>query len=235
MLLNILLVPKITRAPPGCCWRTARTAPRRSAGTAGGRVARRSPGVADPQWAWGEVCGLAGFGDIVVSKPGLPFAVLVLGEGTVGQGCPMGLWQPPVQPRLCSLPVLRAKEGLVWCKTKNHVLLFCPVMHFSLNNEVTNIEYLLNVHRLWLRGAAAACLHQHVQRLCWVHSGALWGSQIRLFLKKIGKLFVYWEGMAFLLLLDCLLPIPQQILCICFMCKYQTCLAMVHSVLSTSV
>lgn len=57
-------------------------------GTAGGCVAQRSPGVADPQRAWGgEVCGLAGFGDIVVSELSLPFAVLALvpGEGAAGQ------------------------------------------------------------------------------------------------------------------------------------------------------
>lgn len=112
-----------------------------------------------------------------------------------GTGWLMGLWQPPVQPRLCSLPVLRVKEG--WCKIKNHVFLLSLVCFFSLNNEVTNIEYLLSVHWLWLRGAAAAWLHEHVQRLCWVHSGALWGWWIWLFLKKISKLFVYWEGMAF--------------------------------------
>lgn len=43
-------------------------------------------------------------------------------------------------------------------------------MHFSVNNEVSNIEYLLNVLWWWLRGAAAAWLREQVQRFCWLLS-----------------------------------------------------------------
>lgn len=60
------------------------------------------------------------------------------------------------------------------------------------------------------------CAREERQPVCMSASRALLGSlrgpRIGLVLKKISKLFVYWDEMALLLLLDCLLPIPQYCL-----------------------
>lgn len=72
----------------------------------------------------------------------------------------------PAQALFSPCPV--GERGISLMQNKESCPSLFLAMRFSLNNEGTNIEYLLNVLWWWLRGAAAAWLHEQVWRFCWL-------------------------------------------------------------------
>lgn len=170
---------KIAGAPPGCSLRVSCPAQ--------GRLAQRSLGCLLPSEP-GEEKNVAWLGLGTLSRP--PFAVLALtlGKGPVGQDTWRGFGSP-AQALFSRCP--KGERGISLMQNKEACPFLFPGMHFSLNNEVTNIECLANVRWLWW--AAAAWLHEHSPRLCWFTVGhCVW-----LFLKKISKLFYIGKGWLF--------------------------------------
>lgn len=203
-----------------CCPRTVHGSPA-WCGCGGGRVAEHSPGGADPGKLEGwDVCSLAEFGDTAVSKLSLLFSVLLPGGKHWKTGCPDGALAAtgPAQALFSPCPV--GEKGISLMQNKESYPSLFLAMHFSVNNEVSNIEYLLNVLWWWLRGAAAAWLHEQVQRFCWLLSRDSEDHRICCFWVRSVSCLLLGRGWLALLLLDCLLLVPQQMLCICLVCKY---------------
>lgn len=98
---------------------------------------------------------MAEFGEAAVSKASLLLQCCCLEESTAdrapdGALAATGAAQALFSPR----PV--GERGISLMQKEESCPSLFPGMHFPLNNEVTNVEYLLHVLWWWFRGAAAA-------------------------------------------------------------------------------
>lgn len=130
-------------------------------GTGGDRA---QPWESWSHWAGGwEPAVWLKSGETAVSRLSLLSAVLLPGGRHWGQDTWWGCGSHCCSQALFS-PCPVGERGISLMHNKASCPSLFPGMHFSLNNEVTNIEYLLNVLWWWLRGTA--WLHEQVQRFC---------------------------------------------------------------------